>query len=87
MNKSFQNSEQRRNSIKESTTLDENHEDYSQMFGNSDKSQQEKNFEKVTLIDKNIDTFSVIEKKDFNSYQNKPSLVTRLTRVNKKCKN
>ncbi len=37
--------------------------------------------------DKNIETFSASEEKDFDSYQNKPSLVTRLTRVNKKCKN
>ena len=53
----------------------------------SEKSKEKKNFEKLILNDKNLDTFSVCEEKDFNVYQNKPSLVTRLTRVNKKCKN
>ena len=39
------------------------------------------------MNDKHTETFSTSEEKDFETYQNKPSLVARLTRVNKKCKN
>lgn len=39
------------------------------------------------MNDKNSETMSANEDKDFDSYQNKPGLVARLTRVNKKNKN